>query len=154
MNLDRQAKGLRMIVDENGDLVGFPVIIVDPTGKKASVQGTVPGASWVADVEVHTAGTYVLHTPPAGLDSYVEGIYVDYSTSNLAAAGGTSIRWSPMTMGTRWEHHYLCPGVPTIRPSHVLPFGNHPIYFEEGVRVHTILDVLGNIFAGAWGYDA
>jgi len=156
--LDSQARGLRMIVDELGDIVAFPVVVVDPSTDLAGVQGVSEGTRWSDAATITAAGVTTLHVPTApNTISYLYGLFLDYSDAVLAVAGLDSFYIAEIGPPSpyRWGHQYWLDTTASFRPSLPMDFSRHPLQGRNGFNVAHGVALAGGseLILRAWGYD-
>lgn len=155
--LSSQARGLRMIVDEHGDLVAFPVVIVDPTADKVAATGVEGGTPWRASQTLSAPGVATLHAPADPAESsYLLGMIIDYSDSALAVPGLMGITFAAIAPPgpVLLNHEFWVAAAAAFRPSLVLSFGAQGLRAIGGIQVGTGTALTtGVVRIQAWGFD-
>jgi len=158
MQLSETVRGGHLAVDSEGDLIMMAVVPVDTTLPKATAQGATHALPWVAGNTVTAAfpPAIVIHTAPAGMNCYMQGIQIDHKDATLAAAALAFIQVAGANIPhTTWGYSFWCDIAAVFRPSFVVSFGSTPLQMGGAVQIVNFQAFnAGGVTVQCWGYDA
>ena len=115
-SLEAQARGLSFEMDDQMNLKAVPVVVVDTTQPDiVPAAHTAAPAYWQEMVAKNSVGMAIIHTPPVGMDSYVDAIAVYVADATLAVAGVQTVMLYDMAEANKNFNSYFVPCSKLVR---------------------------------------